>query len=446
MTEEIPNADKGLRKTLAKIYSAVGKKAGDLHTWLGKHRWLSAAIIILIGIAIGEWMEARYAFLDFRYKGYQVTQSWAARLKDDLYDHHTVLVLVGDQEYWAGNYEGRSPINKTHLGELVTALDQYQPKVVALDFYFSSPKPDGSILEHDKFKKETADLAKALRELKSKPKIILPKTLGIEDGFYRADSAVYDQSDVGGAQFGYIDLPGDYRMIPPSLPLKDGQRLDSFSEAIVRAFDLTGKALQWDRNDEQECFASGLLSEAQLSSYSATDVLHPDEATRAELAHEAKGNIVIIGGAWSKDAFGRGTRVDTRYTPVGSVPAVFLHAAWVESMLASRTARPMRTLPKWLLELFLGFLTYKMFTHAFFVDRRFSRWINYSIRLAYLIVMVCFWLFVAYVTSQNFGVFFDPVIPTLASLGKAAYEQIDDWRVAANRLEKFEKLHGPLPA
>jgi CHASE2 domain-containing sensor protein len=431
MPRPITQLYQNLRREIASAYSIVAARTKQLNRWLDNHRWISAVVVILIGITIGEQMEERYAFLDLRYKGYQLTQSWAARIKDDLFDHSTVLVLIEDDDYWKGGYEGRSPINKTNLGKLIKALDEYKPKVIALDFYFSSPVPDGSILEHGKYKEETENLLKALRELKNKPKIVLPKTLGVEGGYYRADSAVYDKSDFGDARFGYIDLPGDYRMIPPRLPMKDGSPLDSFSEAVVRAFDLTGKALKWDGNDQPKCYASGLLSEDQFSRYSATEVLFPDQATREELAHEVNGNIVIIGGAWSRDAYGRGTRVDTRDTPVGSMPAVFLHAAWVESMLASRTARPMGNLSKWTLELLTGLLTYFVFTLNIFTRRT-----RYLLRGVYLLALIFFWAVVAYVTAQNFGIFFDPFIPSLASLGKAAFEQVNDWRVAANLYEE----------
>jgi CHASE2 domain-containing sensor protein len=441
MPKNCSGAFEAIRKNISRAFSTIAERIRRLNQWLGKHRWVSALVVIVIGILVGEWMEEKYAFLDLRYQAYQLTQTLAARIKDDLYDHHTVLVLIEDDEYWAGQYEGRSPINKTHLAELVTALDAYTPKVIALDFNFTSPFADGRIDEHDRYRSETDNLIKALRGLKSKPRIILPKTLGVDSGFYRADSAVYDRYDLQGPQFdfGYIDLPGDYRMIPPTLPMKVGKPLKSFSEAVVGEFDLTGRALNCDRNDQPKCYASGLLSEEQFYRYSATEVLFPDQATSERLAHDAGGNIVIIGGAWSRDAYGRGQRVDTRYTPAGLMPAVFLHAAWVESMLASRTARPMGNLPKWLLELLTGFLTYYVFTRNWS-----TRKIRYALRVLYLFGLIVFWLLIAYVSSQNLGIFFDPFVPSLASLGKAAFEQVNHWRVDANHYEKIStQLRGP---
>lgn len=433
MSQQISNAYQVSRKKVSSAFSAIVHKIKQLDTWLGANpQWISAALVIVLGMVLAEWIEADYAFVDLRYRGYQITENLATYIKGGLYDHHTVLILIEDDEYWAGAYEGRSPINKTHLAELINALDQYRPKVIALDFNFTSPVIAGRrIIEHHTYKTETEDLMKALRELTSKPKIILPRTLGIEDGYYVGDVAVYDQFDLSGARFGYIDLPGDYRLIPHSLPMKDGTRLDSFSEAVVRAFDLTGEALKWDRNDGRECYASGFLSEDQFAAYSATQVLFPDETTRERLAHQVGGNIVIVGGAWSKDGYGRGTRIDSRDTPVGEMPAVFLHGAWVESMLGTRTARPMGDLQKWTLELLVGFLTYYVFTR-----NGHDRKIRYLLRCLYLLGLALFWLGIAYFSSQNLGLFFDPLIPSLASIGKAAFEQVNDWRIAANLYEE----------
>lgn len=416
-----------VRRKLQDAYSAANRKTGQSYRWLRANpRWIYAALLIALGIGIAEQMEEHYAFLDVRYKAYQLTQDAAARLKGELYDHNTVLILIEDEEFWKGSYEGRRPVNQNSLAELIAALDEYKPKVIALDFDFSSPVPDGSILEHQTYVGETKNFLKTLRGLKSKPKIILPRTLGVEDGFYVTESAVYDKSDVGDSSFGYIDLPGDYRMIPPSLPLKNGSRLDSFAIAVVDAFDLTGKALVWDRQYRSSVYAAGYLYEEQFVRYSAREILCPSPPIHGELTEKVPGKIVIVGGAWSKDAYDRGRRIDERYTPVGWVPAVFLHANWVESMLGSRMAQPVRRLPRWTLELLLGFAGYYVFTRKI--------WLGW--KAFYLLGVVLLWLGIAYVSSQNLGLFFDPFTPSLVSVGKAAFEQINHWRTTANLYAK----------
>src|SRR5258707_7663447 len=87
---------------LNKLHSASLWVKGRF-TWLWNNpRWFYAALLIAAGIWIGEWLEEKQAFLDLRYRGYQITQDISGRLKGQLYDHNTVLVLIGDEEYWQG--------------------------------------------------------------------------------------------------------------------------------------------------------------------------------------------------------------------------------------------------------------------------------------------------------------------------------------------------------
>jgi CHASE2 domain-containing sensor protein len=394
--------------------------------WLRNNpRWLYALGLIMLGIWVADWLEKKYAFLDLRYRSYQITQDFAARIKGELYDHNTVLVLIGDDEYWKGPYVGRAPIKKESLAELVLALDKYHPKVIALDFNFSSPIPDGSLVVYGQYAGETQTFAKAIREVSARRKVILPKTLGF-DGSWITESDVYDGQDVGNARFGYIALPRDYRTVPVSVQLKSGERLDSFAEAIVRAYDLTGKGLQSDRQDGHKTYAAGYLYEDQFESFYANEVLCPDEQLSTKLLDKLSGKIVIIGGVWSRFAHSRGQRVDVRYTPVGSVPAVYLHANWVESMLESRVATPLGEIPRWILEVVLGFAAYYVFSSKVW-------WIW---KLLYLPLLILVWLGVAYVSLQNLGLFFDPFAPTLVSLGKVGFEQINEWRKDAKSFTK----------
>lgn len=414
------------RYVLNKLRDAYWLVTGILRWFRQNPRWFYASLLITAGILIGDWLEEKQAFLDLRYRGYQITQDAAGRLKGQLYDHNTILVLIGDDEYWKGSYEGRRPINRDRLRELVASLDEYGPKVIALDFDFSSPVPDGSIVEFEKYAEETTRFAGTIKSVSSRRRVVLPKTLGF-DGHWVKESDVYDKYDLGEAQFGYIALYSDYRLIPKSVPLKDGSRLDSFSEAIVRGFDLTGNGVLCDRHDESFTYAGAYLYENQFLKYSANQIISPDNSTRQELVDKLPGKIVIIGGAWSRYAYNRGPLIDERYTPVGFMPAVYLHANWVESMLESRTARPLWYLPRWILEFLLGFVAYYLFTSELW-------WLW---KLFYLPVLILFWLGVAYVSAQNFGVFFDPFIVTLISLVKAGYEQVSEWYKDARRYKKL---------
>ncbi len=301
---------------LNKLHSTYGLVKG-MFKWLRQNpRWVYAALLIAAGIWVGDRLEEKQAFLDLRYRAYQITQDAAGRLKGELYDHNTILVLIGDDEYWKGPYEGRRPINRESLGQLVAALDRYNPKVIALDFDFSSPVPDGSIVEFPKYAEETKKLADTIKEVSSRRSVVVPRTLGF-DGQWIEESDVYNKYDLGQARFGYIALYSDYRLVPKSLPLKSGDRLDSFAEAIVRCFDLTGNGVKCDHHDESLTYAGAYLYEDQFKKYSANQIISPDSATQRDLVEKLPGKIVIIGGAWSRYAFNRGSRIDERYTPVG---------------------------------------------------------------------------------------------------------------------------------
>jgi CHASE2 domain-containing protein len=425
---------KALFELVRKGYSFVQDKVSSAFALLKKglvqcfhwlwnnRRWSYAIFLIVLGIWAADVLEKRYAFLDLRYRSYQITQDFAARIKGELYDHNTVLILIGDDEYWNGAYEGRSPINKRNLSELINKVASYEPKVIALDFNFASPMPDASIIRHDRYADEIEAFTQTVKDVSIKRRIVLPKTLGF-DGSWITESDVYDGHDLGNARFGYIALFRDYRIVPVSVPLKDGRRLDSFAEAIVRAFDLTGNGLRSDRQDGHPAYAAGYLYEDQFTQYYANEVLYPDSTLHQELVDKLAGKIVIIGGVWHRHAHNRGERIDVRYTPVGSVPAVFLHANWVESMLESRVARPLGEFPRLLLELLLGLVAYYIFTSK----------IWWFWKVLYFPVLIFFWLGVAYVSSQNLGLFFDPFTVTLVGFGKAGFEQINEWRKAANR-------------
>jgi len=96
-------------------------------------------------------------------------------------------------------------------------------------------------------------------------------------------------------------------------------------------------------------------------------------------------------------------------------------------MLESRTARPLWYLPRWTLEFLLGFVAYYLFTSKLW-------WVW---KMLYIPLLALFWLGVAYISAQNFGVFFDPFIVTLVSFAKAVYEQISEWYKDARRYNKL---------
>jgi len=395
-----------------------------------RRRWVDALILILVGVYVGSWLEANHAFLDIRYKVHQLTQEMGSKIKGDLYDHNTVLVLIDDDDYWKGSFEGRRPLNMSNLADLICKLDEYNPKVIALDFDFRSPMPDGAIVDYERYSEDTRKFAQAVKDTSSRRRVVLPKTIDVDNnGLWITESDKYDGQDLGDAHFGYIELYDDFRILPTSLRLQNGQWLESFSQAIVRSFALTDAPLRFDRRDGSLTYNGPYLYEDQFVQYSVGEVLNPDPSIHQELAHKIGGKIVIVGGVWSRAAYERGDRVDERDTPVGKVPAVFLHANWVESMLQQRTAKPVKKWITLLLEVILGFIGYYVFSLR-------MRWL---LKAAYFIGLVLFWFAVTYVSAQNLGLFFDPITPTLVGFGKAFYEEISEWKQDARKYRETRK-------
>lgn len=399
---------------------------------VANRRWVYAVGFIGAGIYAGSWLEEKNAFLDLRYGVHQFTQQLGSKLRGDLYDHNTVVVLIEDDIYWKDSYEGRRPINQQNLAELITKLNEYNPRVIALDFDLRSPMPDGSVIQYPRYAEETGKLADAVKAITTsnngRTKVVLPKTLGYDGPSWIMESDTYDGRDLGTPHFGYIVLNDDYRIIPASVKLKDGSRFYSFSQAIVRAFDITGKALRFDQEDGSPTYAGPYLEEDDFIQYSAGNVLDPTSSIQAELPDKLSGKIVIVGGAWNRYAYGRGPRIDERTTPADTAPAVFLHANWVESILQQRAAKPVAHWIAIALEVVVGFFGYAVFTYR-------MRWYWKAI---YLVSLAAFWLIVAYVSAQNLGLFFDPLTPTLVGVGKAAYEEIHEWYKDA---KKYREQH-----
>ncbi len=433
-------------QTISLYHSTIKTKFNDVYNSpsfvsFREHVWpkVSAIILIVVGIIIAETLEENHAFLDLRYLAYEINQNMTARLKGDLWDHNTVVVLIGDEEFWKqGSYARRTPINYKKLAELMSALDQLGPKVIAVDFDFASPMPDGSIVQHEDYKEETKILASTIQEIAARRSVVLPKTLGWDAESFLTESDVYDdfKSELARVHYGYILPTTDYRAIPLRIPVKDKDRpyLDSLSQTIVGAFDLTGKARQWGNQGESVIYAGGFLYEDQFEKYYANEIIGADNSKRDELAQKIGCRIVIIGAAWSQYGYGRGDRVDSVNTPVGSIPGVFLHANWVESTLESRTAKPLGKWSQRSLEFLFGIAAY------FFFTRRI--WWVWKLVIS-VVGILGFWLGIAYLSFQTLNIFIDPVTPSLIGFAKATFEQVNHWRKDAN---KWGQAHHPIDA
>ena len=93
---------------------------------------------------------------------------------------NTIIVLIGDNEFWKGSYAGRAPVNKKNLGDLILSLSKLKPRVIALDFNFCSPTIDGSVVENNVYLDETRAFSEAVKNVSaSECTVVLTKFLHV---------------------------------------------------------------------------------------------------------------------------------------------------------------------------------------------------------------------------------------------------------------------------
>ena len=218
---------------------------------------------------------------------------------------------------------------------------------------------------------------------------------------------------------GLINLPKDTRQVP--LQAKtiswDGQNKtrNSFALEIVDANEKASSVSPRTINDpiivesiqRKEFVYGGFVPPSAFRYVSAGD-LYRKSADAIALCHH---RIVIIGGVWHQYAKNTGPLIEESNTPVGSIPRVYLHANYVEDLMAGRYQSQV---PHWLallIELAGGFSMYAAY-HAF-------RGTNLALMLAGLIVAL---FIIAYIFFANLGWYLDFVPLLFVILAHIAYE------------------------
>lgn len=372
----------------------------------GKFYWLQVGILIVIGVFVGHWLEKQDVATRFRHKIHQVvTLAFSPRQP---YVTRTVVVLLGDDEFWKGEAAMRSPTRRDYLARVVSALDKADASVIALDFGLRSPMPDGSPVSYDDYDEETNTLFETIRDVSKRRPVILPRTIRWVQGNYVPESDLYDGFDFqnGTVRVGHPLLPFDVRRVPLSVTMKDGSRANSFAEAIVRVAN--EEALDPVAGLEEAPYGSYLTQEA-FKPLSTSQVLSPDEETLKRL----RDKIVIVGGEWSRLAYQRGPKIDTHLTPVGSLPGALVHANFVEALLDRRTAPPWGKRALFSFEVILALAVAIIFA---LITRLLAKLLA--------VVILCLGLMAfSYLSWLNLGLFYDFFVPLLLIGGHAVYEQ-----------------------
>lgn len=388
--------------------------------------WIRVIFLIAGGIAGGHWLNE---------KGYGFTwRCWVYQSLHNLNPHpskprRTVLVLIGDEEYWKGEAESRSPIKRDYLAKLVQAADAYNPALIALDFDLRSPSPEGNPVEVPLYQGETNQLLEAVKVAAHKRTVVLSKTLGgDEEHGYVALSDIYNgfNFDGGNLRFGYIALPDDTRQVPLTLHVTNGPPVESFSQAIARADD--SKSIPEDSEATSLPYGSYVRTE-EFTIISANDLLSKEPEVVERVKSNLAFKLVIIGGRWHTLGYNGGPLVDSYETPVGNIPGVFIHANYAEALLNSRI---FRTWKGWALNITEAIVA--LLVAIPFVLRIKPWWKNLIvITLPYLIIIA-----ISYISLVNFGLFFDPSIPLIIVGAHGVFEQVNDWRKGARKSELNE--------
>jgi CHASE2 domain-containing sensor protein len=342
----------------------------------------------------------------------------------------TRLILVEDDDYWLGQLAGRRPIKRDYLARLVEKLVELNAHVIALDFDVRLQNPDSTDVPSD-YLEETQTLIKAIKAAAEKGKklVLATPVSGGKNTPYRRDTDIYQANglcthsshdgQVGepaakpvntNVSCGYIALPYDPLEIPGPLQPANGGALDSFSLAIAKAANPSLVSLLGEKTGTGVRYTSFISHDLFVSSGAEFSARALMEGTVKRDQIDSK--IVIVGAHWSRDAAGRGPRVDLHWTPVGMVVGAELHANFAEAFLDSRV---FKATPEWVghcVEILLSVLAAIAFAAI----------PSFAGKVAGFAAIVLLLFGVTWIGLQQFAFFFDAFFPivglALHSLGE----------------------------
>jgi CHASE2 domain-containing sensor protein len=329
----------------------------------GRAYWSIVIVLTVAGVCIGKFCEDNDLALRERYWIYQSflhITPWKATA------YQTAVVLIGEEDYWK-TLEGRSPVSRRYIASLLRAVDACSPRMIALDFDLKVP-PRAA---------EDDELLRAIDEVSHRRPVILPVTLRQVGQFdYQPWPQIYSGYHFSGVvRVGHIQVFDDVRPIPVGLHLKNGERQDSFSEAIVRL--VAPSKIEGFKDDENQPFAT-FLPRSEFVALGASSVLAGiDRSPLGKLYSK----IVIVSGDWGVHDIRR-RRIDDHETPVGRLTGSLVQANYIEALLSSRTYRELN----WLIAILLEVILVGMLVVLFALNE--ISWVKF-IFLCMLSVILC---------------------------------------------------------
>ncbi|HKR61472.1 MAG TPA: CHASE2 domain-containing protein [Pyrinomonadaceae bacterium] len=413
---------------------------------LGLTHWLIAGALVITGVVIGEMISENKILIGPRFWIYKNLQRISAHSPS--YFDRTVVVQIGDEEFWKGDLARRSPLKRTYLSELLKKINSANPAAIAVDIDLSSQTADGSFIEHPDYREEDATLLRTINAICLERPVVLPRRLvskknessflgheHLEYGPLPAlfDYYSFDSKAQANLRVGFVSLPYDIRQVPLYLKMKDGSSVESFAAATART--VSNPAVEHARAEN----LNGLPYGTFLAPWGTT-LIGAGDLSRTEtdaLKRLIEHKIVLVGGAWHEKAYREGPQVDTHLTPVGEISGVLVQANYIEALLSRWTSRPLSKPLGVTVDVALAAVIALIFAWNM------RPWVKlvWATALSFVLILI------TYVFWQNLGLFFDFSIPLFLLGSHTFVEKVRDWRhksKAYDRLIKGEISCAPL--
>lgn len=390
--------------------------------------------MILGGLKLSDELQRSTFMLPARCKFFQQYQRF---VPSPPASQRTFLVLVGDDEYWKGYLARRAPLKRDYLAQLIRTLGDCAPPVIAIDFDLRSPAPDE--YDNSDYAKETDAFVSAVKQVSKKSPIVLPVTLNrnassLEPTVYSAKLGLVKDRIIQG----HIQLPYDPRRIPLVHELAQGT-IDSFAAAAVRLTTDKGILNGYASN---ELPFGRFIPPSKFRLAWARDVLN---RSVPGLCDSIRGSVVVVGASWHQSSYKRGVeKIDAHLTPVGLIPGVFVHANYIEALLAGKTYRSIHESVQWWLDLIFAL------TLALTLDLRLAipSWpsqllwqgvFRILLKLSLVTLLLCTLLLLSYLFLQNLGIFVDILIPAVLLIAHSAVDYVIRIRLDLARSQTIYK-------
>jgi CHASE2 domain-containing sensor protein len=376
-----------------------GKGAHDFRYWL-------FALAVIGAATFGSsYVYERLNLTDARSSFFQRLLDWRQPAEPKF----VRLVLIENDEYWLGELAGRRPIKRDYLARLVDKLVAANAHVIALDFDVRLPDPRSMEIPQD-YRAETLTLIHSIENAaRQGKKVVLATPISLDrEGRYHRDSDIYQAHDLcrpgstdevrKNITCGYIALPRDRLVLPARQTMADGSSLDSFALAVARAWEpelidrmlkRIGSNVRYGSFISDETFTN---SGARLSARAVLD---------GSVGNKLASKTVIVGAHWSRDAAGRGPRIDLHWTPVGNMVGAMLHANFAESLVDSRI---FGATPEWVLRVI-------EIAFSLFAALVFALIPRFSGKLISILPVLVLLFLAQWAVLHGFGIFFDIFVP-----------------------------------